>query len=204
MQPCPPHGSDNPLSLVPLPTLRCPASLFDRLERRGLAQHAIDVAGLSVRVCDALDVDPVATSRVQRAALLHDVGKVAIPRAVLDAPRRLTDAEWLEVRAHPVIGEELVRAFPWLADVASLIRHHHERWDGAGYPDGLSGEEIPLGARIIAVCDAFDAMTSPRPYRAPVTRVQAVWRLREAAATQFDPLVAGALERVVLRPGRTG
>jgi two-component system, cell cycle response regulator len=186
------------LELVPLPPptggpSRRPWALFERLERRDLAGHAINVAGLAVSVCDELGLDPVLTSRVQRAALLHDVGKLSLPASVLDGTGPLSDAEWLLVREHPAIGADLVRAFPWLSDVATLVRHHHERWDGAGYPDGLAGEDIPVGARIIAACDAYDAMVSPRPYRAALGRAEALRRLRQAAGAQFDPEVVDAL-----------
>jgi two-component system, cell cycle response regulator len=190
------------LQLVPLPPAtggpsRRPWSLFERLEQRDLAGHAVNVAGLAVAVCDLLELDPVLTSRVQRAALLHDVGKLALPPSVLEAAGPLSDADWILVRQHPAIGADLVRAFPWLSDVATLVRHHHERWDGEGYPEGLAGEDIPVGARVIAVCDAYDAMVSPRPYRAALVRDEALARLRQAAGTQFDPVVVDALASVI-------
>jgi putative nucleotidyltransferase with HDIG domain len=190
------------LQLVPLPAptggpSRRPWSLFERLEQRDLAGHAINVAGLAVAVCDRLELDPILTSRVQRAALLHDVGKLALSPSMLDAAGALNDDEWALVRQHPSIGADLVRAFPWLSDVATLVRHHHERWDGAGYPDGLAGEDIPLGARIIGACDAYDAMVSPRPYREPCASLEALARIDEAAGSQFDPRVADALICVI-------
>jgi response regulator RpfG family c-di-GMP phosphodiesterase len=103
------------------------------------------------------------------------------------------------MRRHPLIGERILLAAPALRPVARLVRSSHERWDGTGYPDGLSGDEIPLGARVVAVCDAFDAMTTERPYREPVTETDAVEELRRCAGTQFDPMVVDAFCRVMAR-----
>jgi len=121
------------------------------------------------------------------AAELHDIGKIAVPDAVLDAPRRLTDAEWTLVREHPRRGAEMVRHLGFLAPARAAILHHHERMDGRGYPDGLRGEAIPLEARILAVVDAYDAMTSARPYRPPMTHEEAAAELQRGCGTQFDP-----------------
>ena len=112
-----------------------------------------------------LDMGPEELDEVARAAELHDVGKVAIPDAILNKPGPLDEAEWSFMRRHTIIGERILLSAPALRPVARLVRSSHERWDGGGYPDGLAGEEIPLGARIVAVCDAFDAMTTDRPYR---------------------------------------
>ena len=172
--------------------------------RPRLTGHGPEVAQLALAVCRRLGLRPVATSRVHRAALLHDVGKVSVPRELLDRPGPLGDADWRVVREHPVVGEQLARAFPWLADAALLVRHHHERWDGTGYPDGLRGEEIPLGARIIAACDAYDAMVAERPYRAALSPAEAVERLRADAGAQFDPAVVMALVDVLEGGGTEG
>ena len=110
---------------------------------------------------------PEELDEVARAAELHDVGKIAIPDAILDKPGPLDAGEWSFMRRHTLIGERILLAAPALRPVARLVRSSHERWDGGGYPDGLAGEEIPLGARVVAVCDAFDAMTTERPYRDP-------------------------------------
>jgi HD-GYP domain-containing protein (c-di-GMP phosphodiesterase class II) len=123
------------------------------------------------------------------AAELHDVGKAAIPDAILDKPGALDLKEWDFISRHTLIGERIIRAAPALAHVAELVRASHERFDGTGYPDALCGEEIPLGARIIAVCDAFDAMVSVRVYRRTVSSQEAVEELRRCAGTQFDPQV---------------
>ena len=131
---------------------------------------------------------------------LHDVGKIAVPDAILNKPGPLTEDEWQFIRQHTLIGERILGAAPSLADAARLVRASHERMDGTGYPDGLLGEEIPLGARVIGVCDAFDAMTSARPYRAtPLSVEGALAELRENAGTQFDPQVVEMFCDEVLR-----
>jgi HD-GYP domain-containing protein (c-di-GMP phosphodiesterase class II) len=140
----------------------------------------------------ALGLPPDEVERVRHASELHDVGKVAIPDAILGKPGPLTEEEWAFVRRHPVIGERIVLAAPALAPVASLVRSSHERWDGAGYPDGLHGDAVPLSARIVAVADAFAAMTSGRPYRAARTVEEALDELRREAGAQFDPAVVDA------------
>ncbi len=164
-------------------------------ERRPeLADHVRDVAELAVGVGARLGMADQALEEVARAAELHDVGKVAVPDAILDKPGPLEDDEWAFVRQHTLIGERILGAAPALRGAAQIVRSSHERWDGTGYPDGLAGEEIPLGARIVAVCDAFDALTSGRPYRAAVGTPAALERLRAGAGPQFDPRVVGALE----------
>ena len=159
----------------------------------GLAEHVDGVVELSVRVALQLGVEGAALERVRLAAALHDVGKVAIPAAILHKPGPLDDDEWEQMAEHAVIGERLVAGVRALAPVARLVRASHERWDGTGYPDGLAGCDIPLGARIVAVCDAFDAMTSERPYRAALSERAAMRELRRCAGSQFDPVVVEAL-----------
>jgi HD-GYP domain-containing protein (c-di-GMP phosphodiesterase class II) len=129
------------------------------------------------------------------AATLHDVGKFAIPDSILAKPGRLTDKEFEEIRRHPDLGAELVSRIDGLEAIAPWIRHSHERYDGAGYPDGLEGDDIPQAARIIFVADAFDAMTGDRPYRAPSSAAQALAELRRHAGTQFDGRAVDALHR---------
>jgi HD-GYP domain-containing protein (c-di-GMP phosphodiesterase class II) len=124
---------------------------------------------------------------LRHVAELHDVGKVAIPDAILLKHGPLDDEEWAFVHQHPVIGERIVGAAPSLAVIARSVRSTHERWDGLGYPDGICGEEIPLAARIVAVCDAVSAMVSDRPYRDAIDLPEALAELARCAGTQFDP-----------------
>jgi diguanylate cyclase (GGDEF)-like protein len=158
-----------------------------------------DIGQLALAVGRALHMGPEGLDEVARAAELHDVGKIAVPDAILDKPGALDPVEWSFMRRHPLIGERILLAAPALRPVARLVRSSHERWDGGGYPDGLSGSEIPLGARVVAVCDAFDAMTTERPYRTPVSDADAIMELRRCAGTQFDPMVVAAFCRVIAR-----
>ena len=170
-----------------------PATGLDMEHAGPLALHSRSVASLAGRVCRRLGVDDHQTSVIERAALLHDVGKLAIPRSILDKPGALNEREWTLMRRHPVLGEALLRATSPDPEVELLVRHHHERWDGMGYPDRLVGDEIPLGSRIIAACDAFDAMTSARPYRARRAIAGALAEVAVMAGSQFDPEVATTL-----------
>jgi diguanylate cyclase (GGDEF)-like protein len=167
-----------------------------------LERHTADVALLAARTAERLGLMPDETERVRLAAELHDVGKAAIPDAILGKPGPLNEDEWAFVRRHTVIGERIVRAAPSLAHTAELVRWHHERPDGTGYPDGLTGDAIPIGARIIAVSDVFDAMVSDRPYRGGRTVDEALAELRRCAGTQFDPAVVEAFTAVVTAPER--
>jgi two-component system, cell cycle response regulator len=158
-----------------------------------------DIGELALEVGRELHMGPEGLDEVARAAELHDVGKVAVPDAILDKPGPLDPVEWSFMRRHPLIGERILLAAPALRPVARLVRSSHERFDGSGYPDGLRRDEIPLGARVVTVCDAFDAMTSERPYREAVTEADAIEELRRCAGTQFDPMVVDAFCRVVAR-----
>ena len=124
--------------------------------------------------------------------LLHDVGKVGVPEAILNKPGPLTEDEWLILRTHPAMGVQMVAGIKSLGPAVEVIRSHHERWDGRGYPAGLAGDRIPLSARIFAVCDAFDAMTSDRPYRTALPFERAVEQIQAGSGTQFDPDMADA------------
>src|SRR5436853_4327001 len=132
---------------------------------------------------------PDELEEVSRAAELHDVGKMAVPEEILNKPGPLDDVEFGFIRQHTIVGERILAAAPSLASVAKIVRASHERWDGSGYPDGLAGEEIPLAARIVLVCDAYHAMTSDRPYQPPVAVADALAELRRCAGTHFDPKV---------------
>ena len=153
---------------------------------RALGEHASDVAQLAYPLAQRLGLEGDQLQQVRQAAGLHDVGKLSIPDAILEKPGPLTADEWELVRRHPVIGQRILASAPALVDVAEIVRSTHERIDGDGYPDGLAAEEIPLAARIIAVCDAFDAMTSARPYRPALSHEEALHELRRCAGTQFD------------------
>ena len=154
-----------------------------------LHDHTVDVTLLARRVAAGLGCDGRTRALVALAAELHDVGKVAIPDLILRKPGPLDPLEEKVMRRHAEIGEAMVLESPGLAVAAALVRASHERWDGAGYPDGLAGEEIPLGARIVAVCDAYSAMRQARPYGAVLSDAEARAELQRCAGTQFDPRV---------------
>ena len=154
-----------------------------------LHAHTQDVTALAGAVARMLGMAPHEADDVARAAELHDVGKLAIPAAVLDKPGPLDEGEWRLIRQHTIIGERMLAAAPALRAIAPLVRSSHERWDGGGYPDGLAGAEIPLGARIVAVCDSYDAMVTDRPYRNGIPPEEALAEIRRCAGTQFDPAV---------------
>jgi len=164
------------------------------LERdRYTGDHSEAVVTLAGAVARGLGLDDDEVHRVQAAALLHDIGKVAVPDEVLNKPGKLTEEEWKLMRDHTVIGERILRAIPGLGNVARIVRHEHERWDGNGYPDGIAGTEIPIGARIILACDAYHAMVSDRPYRQGMPHDKAMEELTANAGTQFDPDVVSIL-----------
>jgi diguanylate cyclase (GGDEF)-like protein len=168
-----------------------------------LQRHMRDVAALARVVGRHLGLDAEDLDVVVRAAELHDIGKVAIPDAILHKSGPLGEEEWAFVRQHTVIGERIVNAAEALRPVGRVVRSSHERWDGGGYPDGLAGEDIPLGARIVLACDAWDAMTSDRSYRQAMDGGEAAAELRRHAGTQFDPRVIDALLAVVLDADRS-
>lgn len=153
------------------------------------AEHADSVGELAVHVGAALGCDDAELHDLGLAAVLHDLGKIAVPDAILHKPRGLTEAEYEVIKQHPVVADRILTRLPQLQNMRMMVRHDHERWDGGGYPDRLAGERIPLGARIIAVVDAYHAMISDRPYRQAMTREAARRELREHAGTQFDPRV---------------
>ncbi len=157
-----------------------------------LRDHVDDVAVLAEVVARELQLSDAEVLEVRRAAALHDIGKVAIPDSILQAPRALTEDEWRYMRRHTLIGERIIAAAPELAGVARIVRSSHERYDGGGYPDGLATDEIPLGARIVAVCDSYDAIVSDRAYRSGRTHEEALAELSRCAGTQFDPEVVAA------------
>jgi putative nucleotidyltransferase with HDIG domain len=163
-------------------------------------QHTQDVVELTVAVADELGVDEETRRAAEFGALLHDVGKVAIPNEIINKPGPLNDEEWVIMKTHTVEGQRMLeRVGGLLARVGVVVRASHERYDGGGYPDGLSGQEIPLAARIVSACDAFNAMTTDRSYRKALSLEVAIAELRANAGTQFDPLVVDALVAVATR-----
>jgi putative nucleotidyltransferase with HDIG domain len=175
------------------------ASLTSALEAKDgyTSAHAQEVSDLAVAVTRRLGAGAELVQSVELGALLHDIGKIRVPASVLEKRSALDDEEWAVMRTHPVVGERILAPIEALANVAPIVRSSHERWDGGGYPDGLAGEEIPLGARIVAVCDAFCAMVEPRPYRPALDREAARAELERCSGTQFDPAVVTALLRVL-------
>jgi diguanylate cyclase (GGDEF)-like protein len=157
-----------------------------------LDEHSSEVATLAVRVARRLGLSGEELDEIARAAELHDVGKVGIPDAILNKPGPLDSTEWEYMHQHTILGERILNAAPALRPVARLVRASHERWDGTGYPDRLAGEQIPLGARIVAVCDAYEAMTADRPYRRALSVAAARDELRAMSGRQFDPSVLEA------------
>jgi diguanylate cyclase (GGDEF)-like protein len=147
------------------------------------------IAALSIGVALHMGMSRVEMDRIRVAALLHDLGKLALPGEILDKPTTLTDLEWQAVGEHPRIGQVILEQATSMRDAVPIVLHHHERYDGTGYPHGLRGEEIPLGARIVAVADAYHAMVHERPYKRALTHGQALMELRRHASTQFDPTV---------------
>jgi len=152
---------------------------------------------VAINVGHALGLDDQARRNLRFGAAFHDIGKLAVPESILNKSGPLLPHEREKIEQHTVIGDQILAPIAFLAEVRPLVRHGHERWDGAGYPDGLGGEDIPLGARIIFACDALDAMTTDRPYRAALGLDEACAELRRCAGTQFDPAVVDALLEVL-------
>jgi diguanylate cyclase (GGDEF)-like protein/putative nucleotidyltransferase with HDIG domain len=173
------------------------------LERdRYTGEHSKAVIEMAGAVARELGLTGTEVERVKSAALLHDIGKVAIPDEILHKPGPLTAEEWKLMRQHPVIGERILRVLPGLGAVARIVRHEHERWDGGGYPDGLTGEQIPVGSRVILAADTYHAITTDRPYRRARSHQHAIDELVRCTGSQFDPLVTEIL--VVYLEGARG
>jgi putative nucleotidyltransferase with HDIG domain len=162
------------------------------LRDRDTEGHTRRVAELTVRLARAVGVREADLVHIWRGALLHDIGKIGIPDSILHKPGPLTDEEWEVMRRHPVYAYELLSPIEFLRPALEIPYSHHERWDGTGYPRGLRGEQIPLSARIFAVVDVYDALTSERPYRSAWPPGRALAYIREQAGTQFDPRVVEA------------
>jgi putative nucleotidyltransferase with HDIG domain len=140
--------------------------------------------------------------RILFGSLLHDIGKMGLRDDIINKPGPLTPEEWVQMKLHPVVGAQIVEKMEFLTGAIDIVRHHHESWDGKGYPDGLAGENIPLTARIVTVADSFDAMTTDRPYRKALTIAEALRRIEEGAGVQFDPRLAKVFVAYVKEKGR--
>lgn len=162
------------------------------IKSTGTAAHAARCAQYARALAEQLRLPPDEIEAIRVAALLHDLGKIEIPDSILQKPGPLTEKEWKSMRQHPVLSHRILAQLGGFSDVLPLVRHHHERFDGSGYPDGLSGEDIPSGSRLILVIDAFDAMTSDRPYRRAIPVADAAKELVRCSGSQFDPRVVRA------------
>ena len=149
--------------------------------------HSERVAGLAQRLALAAGLGIAEAKTIAEAGLLHDLGKIAVPKHILRKQGPLTDEEWIAMRRHPLTGAQIVAPLEFFADAALIVRHHHERHDGSGYPDGLKGNGIPVGARIVAIADVYDALTSERPYRRKLARAEAVQIMRDDAGLTLEP-----------------
>jgi polar amino acid transport system substrate-binding protein len=172
-----------------------------REHHRATAEHSHRLARLARQVAEHMGLDPLCATEVELVAVLHDVGKLAIEPEILDHPGRLDDLQRQKMRRHTIEGEEILVQMSGLEHLGVLVRATHEHWDGRGYPDALSGTDIPIEARIVGAADAFDAMTSKRAYRDALSVREACSRIERDAGRQFDPLVAAALLELVCERG---
>ena len=165
------------------------AALANAVEAKDASteMHCQRLASLAHQLGMAAGLEPASLKGLVFGALLHDIGKIGVSDAILNKPGPLSREEWAAVRLHPIIGERICEPLATASQFSSIVRHHHERWDGAGYPDGLRGEVIPVGARIVGLVDAFDAIIHDRPYRPARTVADALDELRRESGSQFDP-----------------
>jgi putative nucleotidyltransferase with HDIG domain len=191
-------------SLVDLVTLDDLHDIVDALstaldaKNSNMCGHSERVAELSLLIAKTMGLSFAEQQRIHIGAHLHDIGKIGIPDAILNKPGKLTDDEFNTIRQHPEIGGTIVGKIKVFHSVADIVRHHHERFDGKGYPDGLCGEEISLGARIVAVADSFDAMTTMRTYRLAFSVSQAIEEAERCKGSQFDPGIVDILKALAI------
>lgn len=183
--------------ILRLTFIRAAEALLKAIEARDAccAAHSRNVAILAKIIAEEMGMTFKEQEYLYLAGLFHDIGKVGIMDSCLLKPGKLSPAEWTEIKKHPVISCEIIRTIPGLHGISQMVLHHHERYDGKGYPAGLKGEDIPLGARILAVADAFDAMTAERVYRPKLKPESAVAELNRCSGSQFDPIVVRAFCR---------
>lgn len=179
-------------------TLRALASALDTRDSE-TQEHAERVVHYSVAIARELGIHGATLRDIEWGAILHDVGKIGVPDVILWKPDKLTEEEWQVMRIHPEIGYRMLKGIPFLQGALPVVRHHHEHWDGSGYPNGLREEDIPVGARIFALADAFDAITSQRPYKPPLTPELAREEILRSANTHFDPRAVQAFMRAFER-----
>lgn len=164
--------------------------------------HGIRVAELVVAAAKEMRVSNRERTKMEYAAFLQDIGNVRVPRKILNTQDNLSPEEFEMVKSHTIIGSEVVEQVSFLRDISPIIRHHHEHWDGSGYPDGLKGEQIPLGARLIAVCTAYDAMVHDKPYRPAMDEEEAIRAIRAGAGSKYDPAVVDAFLKALKKRQR--
>ncbi len=160
-------------------------------------EHGQRVTEIAVRIARALELPPKDIENIRIASLLHDIGKLGVSEKILEKPNPLLEEEMEHIHRHPLVAEKILGPIDDLEEIIRLIRHHHERWDGTGYPDRLKGEAIPLGSRILAVADSYDAMLSSRPYRAPLKPLDALREIETQSGKQFDPAVVAVFLKVI-------
>lgn len=197
--------ADDPLHHIERGYPRALRTLIQAVEIKDTytAGHSSRTARLAVELATELNLPPSAVRAITRGAYLHDLGKIGVPDAILNKPDRLDEIEWMVIRTHPTLGYELARQAPSLEEALDVILHHHERFDGGGYPAGLAGTAIPLSARVVAVADVYDALTSDRAYRPGAAPAEALAHIKAGAGSHFDPLVVRALVRCATRWGVT-
>jgi putative nucleotidyltransferase with HDIG domain len=176
-------------------TVRALVAALDAREH-DTGRHSERVCAYAVRIGREMGLAPTALRSLALGALLHDIGKIGVPDAILLKPGKLSEEEWSCMREHPEQGARILNSTPFLREAVQVVRFHHERVDGAGYPCGLSGDRIPLAARIFAVADVYDALTSRRPYRQPLSHSEALYHIKRGAGTQFDPQVVASFARI--------
>src|SRR6266542_2214899 len=171
-------------------------------KERHTASHGAQTMRYAMLVAERLGLSEEQQAHIKLGALFHDIGTIGVPEHLLRKPAALDDHEWAEVKAHPAIGANLLSNVPMLEKIRPIVLAHHEHYDGTGYPNGLREDQIPLAAQIIAVADAYQAMTSERPYREPMSRKDALRELRACAGTQFNPVVVEAFITTVVNENR--